>query len=105
MFHQQKKPESKIQETFHPSRSQLDLIKININWETELFLEANKRREEGKIDVTALALSRSINSFNDLIENKQKMHNAKDSIECLKVTRMKILIKCQFESCFNGCEI
>ena len=52
-----------------------------MHWDTELFLEANKRREEGKTDVAALALSRSKKYFNYLIENTWKIDNAKGSIE------------------------
>ena len=55
--------------------------------------------------MTAFALSKSNKSLNDHIENTWKMNNAKASIERGKTTRMEILMKCQSESCVNGCDM
>ena len=57
------------------------LLKNNKDRDTELFYEANKRKEEGQTDLAAFALSRSRKSLNDLIENTWKMNNAKASVE------------------------
>ena len=81
------------------------LLKNNIRRDTELFYEANKRKEEGQTDLAAFVLSRSSKSLNDLIENTWRMNNAKASIEREKLTRMEILRKCQSESCVDGCDM
>ena len=81
------------------------LLKNNIHRDTEPFYEANKRKEKGQTDLAAFVLSRSSKSLNDLIENTWKMNHAKASIEREKTTRMEILMKCQSESCVDGCDM
>ena len=81
------------------------LVKSNIHRDTELSYEANKRKEEGRTDFAALVLSRSSKSLNDVIENTWKMNREKVSIEREKTTRMEILMKCQLESCVDGCDM
>ena len=81
------------------------LLKNNIHLDTELFYEANKRKEEGQTDLAAFVLSRSSKPLNDLIESTWKMSNAKASIELEKTTRMETLRKCQSESCVDSCDM
>ena len=66
------------------------LLKNNIRRDTELFYEANKRKEEGQTDLAAFVLSRSSKSLNDLIENTWRMNNAKASIEREKLTTKEV---------------
>ena len=77
----------------------------NIHRDTELFYEANKRKEKEQTNLAAFALHRSSKSLIYLIENTWKMNNGKYSIEHEKTTRMEILRKCQSESCIDGCDM
>ena len=98
-----KEAESNIQETSDSIRSKWVFIKKNkIHRDTELFHEANKRKEEAQTDLAAFMLFRSSKSLNDLIENTWKISNAKASIERGKTTRIEILEKYHSESCVDG---
>ena len=81
------------------------MLKNNIRRDTELFYEANKRKEEGQTDLATSVLPRSSKSLNDLIEDTWKMNNAKAYGEHEKLTRMEILRKCQSESSVDGCDM
>ena len=83
------------------------LVKNNIHRHTELFYEANKRKEEGQrqTDLASFVLSSSSKYLNDPIENTWKTKNRRASIKLEKTTRMEILMKCQSESCVDSCDM
>ena len=81
------------------------LVKHDIHRDTELFAEANSRKEEGQTDLAAFVLSRSSKALNDLIENTWKMHDAKATISREKTTRMEVLEKERSKSCVDGCDM
>ena len=94
-----------MQETSNSIWSQWVFIKKNIRRDTELFYEANQRKEEGQTNLAPFVSLRSSKFLNDLIENNWRMNNAKVSIGVEKTTRMEIIRKCQFESCVDGCNM
>ena len=73
--------------------------------DTELFYEANKRKEERQTDLVVFVLSRSSKYLNDLIENTWRINNAKASIEHENLTRMEILRKSYSETYVDGCNM
>ena len=81
------------------------MVKNNIHRGTELFAAAEERKREGQPDLASFVLSCSKKSLNDLIENTWEMHNAQQTIEREKTTRLEMLQRAREKSCVDGCDM
>ena len=69
MLHKKRKQKATSRKCFTLFEFSEFLVENNIHCDTELFYEANKRKEEGQTDLAAFVLSKSSKCLNDLIES------------------------------------
>lgn len=80
------------------------LAKKSIHRDTEMYAEAQARKEKGQIELAVFVVSHSTKSLNDLIDNTWKMQKAKAATEREKKIRMDMVKKCPDGSCIELCE-
>ena len=79
------------------------LVKQNIKRDTELFAAAQKRKDEGQLDLANFVLSNSSKVLNELIAKTWKMQTASANLDREQKARMDILREQLSEDCCPGC--
>ena len=70
------------------------LVKKNIRRDTELYIEAQTRKEGGQTELGPFVVSHSTKSLNYLIVNTKNMHTAKATTQREKMTILDMTKKC-----------